>query len=119
MTFDEVGVTRTMRDGGIEYIRWVDLEEVGIVTTGDGPYLTDVFWLLIDRHHRSGCAVPSDAQGMDALLLRLQALPGFDNSTVMEAMGSTDDASFTCWRRTSSGPASSAEGATPAQHVSL
>lgn len=88
------------------------LEEVAIITTGDGPYLTDVFWLLIGRHRRSGCAVPSDAQGMDALLHRLQALPGFDNRTVVEAMGCTDDASFTCWRRASSGPASTAAGAT-------
>jgi hypothetical protein len=46
-----------------------------------------------------GVAIPGGLMG-DALLQRLQALPGFDNKAVIEAMGCTQDAAFLCWRRT-------------------
>jgi hypothetical protein len=98
VSFDEEAITRTMRNGRIERVRWDRLCEVGIITTDEGPYLDDVFWMLA-ADDGTGCAVPSSATGCDALLARLQALPGFDNRAVIDAMCSTDNASFVCWRR--------------------
>jgi hypothetical protein len=62
-----------------------------------------VYWLL--RGKTGGCAVGSEAEGMDGLLERLQQLPGFDNEAVIRAMGSTENATFVCWRRADAGPA--------------
>jgi hypothetical protein len=97
VSFDELGVTRTLADGRQESVRWDDLCEVVILTTDEGPMVDDVKWIL--RGTEGGCLVPSETAGMDVLLPRLQELPGFDNEAVIAAMGCTDDRAFLCWRR--------------------
>ncbi len=84
-------------DGQREEVRWGDLSEVRIVTTAEGPFAEDVFWLLVGADG-SGVAVPGAAMP-DELLDRMQALPGFDNEQMILAMSSTDEASFVCWQR--------------------
>ncbi len=98
VTFDAERVTRFAPDGKTETVRWSDLQEVGILTTGDGPMGDDVFWMLLGTEG-AGCAIPSETEGMQELLPRLQQLEGFDNEAVIEAMGSTSNARFVCWKR--------------------
>jgi hypothetical protein len=100
VSFDDAAVTRWMPGGRTEHVRWDELEEVGIVTTDEGPWAEDVYWML--RAASGGCAVGSETVGMDALLERLQQLPGFNNEAVIRAMGSTENATFVCWRRADS-----------------
>lgn len=97
VTFDDEQITRTMRGGKTESIRWDQLREVHIVTTNEGPWADDVFWLLLGDG--VGCVVPSESEGMQALLERLSALPGFDDKAVIEAMGCTDNNRFQVWMR--------------------
>ena len=92
-------VTRFRPDGVQESVRWDDLVEVGILTTDEGPWSEDVFWVLMASDRKSGCAVPQCAEGADKLLEALQKLPGFDNEAVIKAMGSTSNAKFVCWRK--------------------
>jgi hypothetical protein len=68
--------------------------EVALVTTSDGPFTDDVFVELIYADDTSEM-VPLD----DNLLHLLQALPGFDNETVIAAMSRTDDAVSVLWRQ--------------------
>lgn len=84
-------------DGKTERVGWGDLERVEILTTSEGPMVPDVFWILHGTN--GGCAIPQGATGERALLERLQALPGFDNGQVIEAMGSTSDRRFLCWEK--------------------
>jgi hypothetical protein len=71
------------------------LDEVVIVTTSDGPFAEDLFWVL-----RSGDREEVIPSGYATNLLEtLQRLPGFDNEAVIRAMGSTSDARFIVWRR--------------------
>ena len=84
-------------DGKVERVGWADLQKVEVVTTGDGPFAPDVFWVLHGTD--GGCAVPQGATGDSELLARLQALSGFDNNAVIEAMSSTSDRRFLCWER--------------------
>jgi len=85
-------------DGTVERVGWDDLQKVEVVTTGDGPFAPDVFWVL---HGRNGaCAIPQGATGDRHLLERLQMLPGFDNDAVIAAMSSTSARRFLCWERT-------------------
>lgn len=83
-------------DGGIETVRWDEVERVMIHTTSDGPLLPDCFWLLIGSE-TSGCCIPWGATGGAELLARLQQLPGFDNRAVIGA--GTQEAVITCWQR--------------------
>lgn len=95
---DQDGVRRRLPHGPQERVRWADLVEVAIRTTPRGPWHEDVFFLLTGSDG-SGCAVPH-SEAVDRDLLRwLQALPGFDNERLCEAMGCVEDALFICWRR--------------------
>jgi hypothetical protein len=85
-------------DGKVERVGWADLQKVEVVTTGDGPFAPDVFWVLHGTD--GGCAVPQGATGDSQLLERLQTLPGFDNKAFLAAMASTSDRRFLCWERT-------------------
>jgi hypothetical protein len=97
--FDDQRVWRRMADGREESIRWSELAEVDIVTTDEGPAMDDVFWLLLSADHKTGCGVPSEAEGMPALLTRLQELPGFDNEAVIRAMGTAVNVRLCVWKR--------------------
>jgi hypothetical protein len=93
---DERGVTCRRPGGTVEAVAWADLRAVEILTTDEGPWSEDVFWVLHGRG--GGCVVPQEAEGSNALLERLQQLPGFDNAAVIRAMGSTENARFPCWK---------------------
>jgi hypothetical protein len=94
---DEVSCTRP--NGKVESLKWDDLEVLAVETTDEGPFVADVFWYLAGK--TSGFVVPLGATGEDALLKRLQALPGFDNEMLSTAMASTSNQRFILWRRDS------------------
>jgi hypothetical protein len=81
----------------MEVVYWDDLVEISIITTDEGPFVDDVFWILSGS--TSGCLAPSEAEGTKELLSKLQQLPGFDNEAAIRAMGSTSNAKFLCWQR--------------------
>jgi len=84
--------------GATEQIAWSDLGSVSVLTTDAGPYADDLFWVLTHRDGRRGPIVPMDAEGEHELLKTMQRrLHGFDNMAVVEAMGSTNNASFVVW----------------------
>jgi hypothetical protein len=95
---DDHGVRRELPGGKVEQVAWDDLLEVAVLTTSDGPFADDVFFVLAGRDGM-GCVVPQGAPESRQLLERLQRLPGFDNEAFIRAMSSTDDATFVCWRR--------------------
>ena len=66
--FDEDVVTCARPNGSTETVRWSDLRAVIVQTTADGPFVDDLFWVLIG--HNGGCVVPSEAEGCDRLLER-------------------------------------------------
>jgi len=82
-------------DGSQESVMWNDLQKVEIITTDDGPFAPDVFWIL--HGTECGCVIPQGAVSGSELLEKLQSLPGFDSGVFLEAMGSTSNAVFVCW----------------------
>lgn len=98
VTIDDRGVRRDLGDGTLEEVAWNDLVEVQIVTTDQGPFVDDVFFLLAGSNGK-GCCVPQGAPGSESLLDRLQGLPGFKNDQVIQAMGCSEKARFVCWKK--------------------
>lgn len=91
------GITRSRPDGTIhESVRWAELERVSIMTTDDGPFSEDMFFMFYGAE--SGVAVPNGDACELNLLDIVGALPGFDFMAVVVASGSTDWAEFECWR---------------------
>lgn len=74
------------------------LIRVEILTTDQGPFADDHFWLLTDEMGQSAM-IPGGAQDAPKLLDRLGSLPGFDHMAVLSAMGSTENAKFLIWQR--------------------
>lgn len=94
---DNTGVRKVVHGAVVEAITWDSLTAVEILTTSDGPISEDVFWGLHGTGV-NGVVVPAGL-APDGFVERLQALPGFDNTALIAAMGSTTDASFPCWSR--------------------
>jgi len=97
VTLTDSGVACRRPDGKVEAVAWDDLQGVLIETNDQGPFASDVFWILVGK--RGGCVIPQGATGEDALLSRLQALEGFDNAALIDAMSSTENQRFVCWKR--------------------
>jgi hypothetical protein len=57
---DDRGVRRELANGKVEAVAWDDLEEVCVLTTADGPFAEDVFFVLAGRG--GGCVVPQGAR---------------------------------------------------------
>jgi hypothetical protein len=55
LTIDDVGITRTARNLR-EHVAWGDIARVRIMTTDEGPWLEDVFF-VIDAKNGNGCVV--------------------------------------------------------------
>jgi len=96
VTVSEDGVTCGEPDGRVTRVTWPALRRVTLVTTEQGPAVCDLFWML---EGEMLCLVPQGAPGEEALLPRLQQLPGFNNGAVIDANCSTEMADFVCWER--------------------
>ncbi|HSU68691.1 MAG TPA: hypothetical protein VLJ39_17555, partial [Tepidisphaeraceae bacterium] len=78
-------------------LRWDQLQMIAVETTSSGPYLEDLFLVLIGTADR--LVIPNRAAGSDELAERLLQLPGFDREAYARAIRSTSDQSFVCWKR--------------------
>jgi hypothetical protein len=96
VTFDDVEVRCTRRSGKSESVRWDDLRGVLLETTDQGPFVDDMFWILVGTS--GGCIVPSEAKGCQELMARLQQLPGFDNEAIIRASQLTSNNRLLCWK---------------------
>jgi hypothetical protein len=83
-------------EGAVERVLWTELQKLELLTTRDGPFAPDAFWVLHGMN--SGCVVPLAATGGEELLKRLQTLPGFDNGALIEATSCTSDRTILCWQ---------------------
>lgn len=94
---DEIGLHGRVL-GGDTTLTWNDIQRITIRTTDGGPFLEDVF-IVVGTTNGHIYAIPqSDADG--EVLAALQTLEGFDNEAVIRAMGSTTNAEFVLWERT-------------------
>jgi hypothetical protein len=95
------GIRWVGRDSEAKEVSWLDLAEIRIVTNGNGPFMEDVFFGFI-ASEANFLMIPQSDIDQEALR-RLQQLPGFDNSALIEAMSSVTDAQFVVWRANSGG----------------
>lgn len=91
------GVIEVVSRDGPSRLTLADRVEVAILTTDEGPFSDDVFWVL--RSTSEKLIVPWSAEGADRVLSVLQRLNGFDNEAVIEASASAERAVFPVWKR--------------------
>jgi hypothetical protein len=98
--FDADAITVASPSGEMQSVRWTDLTRVGIRTTDDGPAQPDVFWGLHTGAEKAALVFPGGSTGEQEILAAMESrLPGFDDSQVIKAMGSTSNSYFLVWER--------------------
>ena len=93
---NDTGVFRNLGDTQ-ESLTWTSLRSVTILTTDEGPFVEDVWWLL--EGESGGVAVPGGAPEVTAIMQHLEQMPGYNPDAVIAAMGSIENARFTVWER--------------------
>jgi hypothetical protein len=97
VTMTEEEITRTSANGETETVRFDDLEEVYIVTTDEGPFFEDLFYVLIGHNGRA--IIGQEWAEKLKLLDKLVVLPEFDLEQFIQAMGSVQNNHFVLWRK--------------------
>lgn len=97
VSVDDTGVRRKLADGSEERVDWDDLAAVVVRVIPEGLSDEDVF-LMLAAADGTGTAVPSGDPAADALIERLQTLPGFDHETFVEAMTTDADQAYVVWK---------------------
>ena len=97
IALDKQDIKLSYRGKEKQAMNWADLKEVAIVTTDEGPFRCDFYWILCGTS--SKMVIPKGAIGESQLLQELQQLPNFDNEAVILACTSADNNSFTCWHK--------------------
>ena len=75
-----------------------ELTLIKIVTTDNGPFVTDVIWQFTDSGGQR-LLIPSNAEGADRIFDALAALKGVNYDAVTRANGATDTGAFTIWQK--------------------
>jgi hypothetical protein len=79
-------------------ITWRDVNRVEIVTTSDGPWSEDFWWLFYLRDREEPVDVPQGARGNENIIGVLEEhFEGHNMETVIKALGSTSEARFNVW----------------------
>ena len=89
-------LVRTVSDGTVQRVLWRDIQTVTIVTTDQGPWLDDVFFVFAAKD--SGVVIAQEWDSRVGLFdFMSKKLKGLDYESMIRAMGSTDNASFPIW----------------------
>lgn len=80
-----------------EVVRWNDIESIKMITTDDGPFLPDLWLALLSSD--GGCLIPQGAKGYNEVYEIVSEYSGFDFEKIIIAMGITQNAEFTVWKK--------------------
>jgi hypothetical protein len=83
--------------GKTNRMAWDSIARVLVITTDGGPFVEDMFWVIVARTGQE-LVIESGAKGASLLLAEMQArLAGFDNEAFVKAVGSTTPAVLEIW----------------------
>lgn len=97
--FDDISVTCTRPDGGVENVEWDKLESITVEATkqeGAPPFI----WILWGEGRKSGCIFPGMATGSAELQKKLKTkLEHFDSKALSDALSSPENRTYTIWQK--------------------
>lgn len=87
------------RSGETQRIAWPDVRSVHIESVDGGLDPDDVYWVLTPARGATPMRVAQTAPGADAMIARLQQLPGFRYEPMINSMITTEATRFLVWER--------------------
>lgn len=98
ITITEEEIICKFSSGQVDHIRWNNVAKVQVLTTDEGPYVCDVFYILTDTAGK-GVAIPQDKPESGTIIEKITRWPGFQHEEMVLAMGSTEVKWFTVWEK--------------------
>jgi len=80
-----------------EMINWSEIEEIKIANTDEGPFLPDVWMILMGNG--KGCSIPHGSKGWEDVYDIVSKYPGFNFENVIKSASCTDNELFDVWKR--------------------
>ena len=76
---------------------WDEVERIDIITTGKGPFLPDVWLVLIGNSN--GCSLPLGTSKFEEIYEIVSKYKGFNFENYIKAMSSTVNQTFNVWNK--------------------
>ena len=80
-----------------EQIYWTEIEEIKLVNTDDGPFLPDVWLVLIGNN--KGCSIPQGSEGWDKIYEIVSKYEGFNFENVIKSASCVHNQVFDVWKK--------------------
>lgn len=78
-------------------IEWNEIEEIKLINTDEGPFLPDV-WLILMGNGK-GCSIPQGSNGWDKVYDIVSKYDGFNFDQVLKSASCTDNETFELWKK--------------------
>lgn len=88
--------------GPPQRLAWDRIQRVHIESVAGGLDTDQVQWVLTPAGGSAALRVAQTAPGADAMIARLQQLPGFQYESMIQSMITTDATEFLVWERSAS-----------------
>lgn len=80
-----------------EQIDWDEIEEIKMVNTDEGPFLPDVWLILIGNG--KGCSIPQGSEGWTKVYGIVSKYEGFNFENAIKSATCTHNEVFDLWKR--------------------
>lgn len=90
-----VKVTHPKRE--TEQIDWNKIEKIKLINTDEGPFLPDV-WLILMGNGK-GCSIPQGSEGWNKVYDIVSKYDGFNFENVIKSASCTDNETFELWEK--------------------
>lgn len=80
-----------------EQIDWNEIEEIKLINTNEGPFLPDV-WLILMGNGK-GCSIPQGSDGWDKVYDIVSKYDGFNFENVIKSASCTNNETFELWQK--------------------
>jgi hypothetical protein len=81
-----------------EKVRWDEIHEIWMVTTDDGPVVSDIFMVLIGME--GGCVIPAfDCEGYDQVFDIVSKYKNFNFENYIASMSCAYEERFVVWKK--------------------
>ncbi len=93
---DEASVC-ILQDKTEQTIFYSDILKIALINTDQGPFTTDVFWLI--ETASSKVIIPQGSAGEDPMLKQFQKIFNFNNQAVIDSASCAGNRTFVCWQK--------------------
>ncbi len=80
-----------------EQIDWNEIEEIKLINTDEGPFLPDV-WLILMGNGK-GCSIPQGSDGWNKVYEIVSKYDGFNFENVIKSASCADNETFELWQK--------------------